>query len=302
MAGASSSLTGGQAPTAASASQPKLRANALEPSEDRRKPVARRRRGAGAVRRRPDLRQGAGPGRQYLQKAVRQGNLDPQYQIWAAWSMVQAGYPEEAEPIVAHLFREIGEGRQPRTLEGTLHLLNAEIHQARHTPEELKKALAEYDRSIAAGQPVNSAMQLRLAQIDVQLGHPEGALKRLEDPRRQGQGGPGAEKLAVLTLRQMGNTTRPARPSIRRESGFPAARSWSALDAAPAAEPAAQGGRPAPRRLPRAEPRERRHHVAAGEVLGDSSATSTEARKLLVRPRRPERELGPPGPARRCST
>ena len=131
-----------------------------------------------------------GLGRQYLQKAVRQGNLDPQYQIWAAWSMVQAGYPEEAEPIVAHLFREIGEGRQPRTLEGTLHLLNAEIHQARRTPEELKKAVAEYERSIAAGQPVNSAMQLRLAQIDVQLGHPEEALKRLETLRAQDQGGP----------------------------------------------------------------------------------------------------------------
>ena len=145
-------------------------------------------------------------GRQYLQKAVRQGNLDPQYQIWAAWSMVQAGYPEEAEPIVAHLFQEIGAGRQPRILEGTLHLLNAEIHQARHTPEELKKAVAEYEHSIAAGQPVNSAMQLRLAQIDVELGHPDQALKRLETLRAQGQGGPGAEKLAVLTLRQMGKT------------------------------------------------------------------------------------------------
>ena len=59
-----------------------------------------------------------GLGRQYLQNAVRQGNLDPQYQIWAAWSMVQAGYPEEAEPIVAHLFEEIAEGRQPRDPRG----------------------------------------------------------------------------------------------------------------------------------------------------------------------------------------
>ena len=43
--------------------------------------------------------------------------------------------------------------------------------------------MAEYERSIAAGQPVNSAMQLRLAQIDVQLGHPDQALKRLETLR-----------------------------------------------------------------------------------------------------------------------
>ena len=185
-----------------------------------------------------------GLGRQYLQKAVRQRNLDPQYQIWAAWSMVQAGYPEEAEPIVTHLFQEVGEGRQPRTLEGTLHLLNAEIHQARRTPEELKKALAEYDRSIAAGQPVNSAMQLRLAQIDVQLGHPEGALKRIEALRTQGQGGPGAEQLAVLILRQMGKTDAARATLDQARKRFPRSEELVALDAATLVRAKAAQGRP----------------------------------------------------------
>ena len=55
--------------------------------------------------------------------------------------------------------------------------------------------MAEYERSIAAGQPVNSAMQLRLTQIDVQLGHPDQALKRLETLRTQGQGGPAPSSL-----------------------------------------------------------------------------------------------------------
>ena len=224
-----------------------------------------------------------GLGRQYLQKAVRQGNLDPQYQIWAAWSMVQAGYPEEAEPIVAHLFQEIGEGRQPRILEGTLHLLNAEIHQARRTPEELKKAVAEYDRSIAAGQPVNSAMQLRLAQIDVQLGHPDQALKRLETLRAQGQGGPGAEQLAVLTLRQMGKTDAARTTLDQARKRFPRSEELVALDAATRVR--AKQPKEADQLL--AEFLEQNPENVAiallrAQVLGDELGNVPEARKLLV--------------------
>ena len=44
-------------------------------------------------------------GRQFLQTALRLGSLDSQYQLWAAWTILQAGYPEEAEPIVAALLR-----------------------------------------------------------------------------------------------------------------------------------------------------------------------------------------------------
>lgn len=145
-----------------------------------------------------------GLGRQYLQNALRLGNLDPQYQIWAAWSMVQAGYPEEAQPIVDQLLVQVAQGRQPRELEGTLHLLSGEIHQARRSPDDLKRALSEYERSIGAGQKATPAVQLRLAQIDVQLGHADEALKRIETLRTQGQGGPAAEHLAVLVLRQQG--------------------------------------------------------------------------------------------------
>ena len=48
-------------------------------------------------------------GRQFLQTALRLGSLEPQYQLWAAWTILQAGYPEEAEPIVQAL-----SGRSPR--------------------------------------------------------------------------------------------------------------------------------------------------------------------------------------------
>ena len=224
-----------------------------------------------------------GLGRQYLQKAYRQGNLDPQYQIWAAWSMVQAGYPEEAEPIVAQLFQEIEQHRQPQTLEGTLHLLKAEIHQARRTPEELKKALAEYDRSIAAGQPVNSAMQLRLAQIDVQLGQPEQALKRLETMRTQGQGGPNAEQLAVLTLQQMGKTDEARATLDQARKHFPRSEELVALDAALRSR--AHQPEEADRILAdflEHDPENVPIVLMRAQVLADRLGNVKEARKLLV--------------------
>ena len=104
--------------------------------------------------------------------------------------MVQAGYPEEAEPIVTQLLDEVAAGPQPRELEATLHLLNAEIHQARRTPEDLNLALAEYMKSLDPGQSPTPAVQLRLIQIDVQLGQFDRALERIEQLLRSGQGGP----------------------------------------------------------------------------------------------------------------
>jgi predicted Zn-dependent protease len=141
-------------------------------------------------------------GRQYLQNAIRLGQTDPHYQLWAAWSMVQAGYPEEAEPIVSHLSSEIAAGRVSRDLEPTLHLLGGEILQARRRPEDLKRALGEYDRSYTGKVPP-ATVQLRMAQIDVQLGQPEQALKRIDQLRASGQGGTSAEHLAVLILIEM---------------------------------------------------------------------------------------------------
>ena len=52
-------------------------------------------------------------GRQYLQNALRMGNLEPQYQFWAAWTILQAGYPEEAEPILDSLYRQLAQGTIP---------------------------------------------------------------------------------------------------------------------------------------------------------------------------------------------
>lgn len=171
-------------------------------------------------------------GRQYLLNALRLGNLDPQYQVWAAWSMVQAGYPEEAEPIVSTLLDQIAQGRQSSDLEGTLHLLRGEIHQARRTPEELRLALAEYRKAVDSGIRLTPPVQLRLAQIEVQLGRPEDGLKRIESLRKEAQGGPSAEHLAVLTLQEQGkkDEARAALDAARKR--FPDSEELVGLDAA----------------------------------------------------------------------
>lgn len=149
-------------------------------------------------------------GRQYLQNALRlhgtqpQGVLDTQYQLWAAWTILQAGYPEEAEPIVQAMLRQVEQGTLPRDMEGSLHLLQGEMYQARRGPEDLKRAAVEFDRARSAGQAVTPTVAIRLAQIDVQLGRYDSALARLEALRAQGKGGAAGEHLAVLTLEQMG--------------------------------------------------------------------------------------------------
>ena len=175
-------------------------------------------------------------GRQYLQNALRLGSLEPQYQLWAAWTILQAGYPEEAEPIVQALLRQVDQGTLPRELEGTLHLLRGELYQARRSPEDLKKAVEEFDKALAAGQAVTPTAVMRLAQIDVQLGQYDRALSRLDALRSQGKGGATAEQLAVLTLEEKGKKAEArarledgARPVPARAPSSPGSRprSWS---------------------------------------------------------------------------
>lgn len=170
-------------------------------------------------------------GRQYLQSAMRLGNAEPQYQIWAAWSMVQAGFPEEAEPIVNFLLGEVSAGRLSRDLEGTLLMLSGEILQARRSPEDLAQALAAYDRS-TAGKPAPAAAHLRMAQIDIQLGRPEEALKRIEKLRATGKGGPPAEHLAVLVLLELDKKAEAEATLAKARARFPESDELVGLEAA----------------------------------------------------------------------
>jgi cellulose synthase operon protein C len=171
-------------------------------------------------------------GRQFLQTALRLGGLDAQYQLWAAWAILQAGYPEEAEPIVGALMRELTAGRVSRELEGGICLLSGEIHQARRTPDELNKAAADFERCLATGREAGSTVVLRLAQIDVQLGRHDRALARIDALQSQGQGSPATEQLAVLALEEQGKKTE-ARSRLRAaRTRYPAGADLAALDAA----------------------------------------------------------------------
>ena len=171
-------------------------------------------------------------GRQYLQLAQRLGNLEPQYQVWTAWSVVQAGYPEDAEPIVTRMLEAVEQGRLPRELEGTLHLLSGEIHQARKSPTDLKKAVEEYTRAFANGQDATPAVELRLAQIEVMLGRPADALKRIDWLVSKGKAGPAAENLAVLTLGELNRDDEARKRLDLARIKFPESSELAVLDAA----------------------------------------------------------------------
>jgi len=171
-------------------------------------------------------------GRQYLQTALRLGSLDSQYQLWAAWTILQAGYPEEAEPIINALLQQAGSGTLPRELTAAVFVLSGERYQARRTPADLNKAVAEFDKALAAGQATSATVVVRLAQIDVQLGQYDRALARLDALRAQGKGSATAEQLGVLTLEEQGKKPE-ARSRLRAaRAQYPRSPELAGLDAA----------------------------------------------------------------------
>ena len=171
-------------------------------------------------------------GRQFLQTALRLGSLDPQYQLWAAWAILQAGYPEEAEPIVAALSRQVAAGNAPREIEAGLFLLSGEIHQARHTADDMNKAVGYFEKALATGRETSANVVLRLAQIDVQMGQYDRALARVDAMNAQGAKSPAAEQLAVLTLEQQGKSAL-ARSRLRAaRASYPDGADLAGLDAA----------------------------------------------------------------------
>ena len=177
------------------------------------------------------LNQEPAMGRQYLQLAQRLGNLEPQYQIWTAWAVVQAGYPEDAEPIVARMLQAVEQGRLPRTFEGTLHLLSGEIHQARKSPGDLKQAVEEYRKAFANGEDASPAVELRLAQIEVMRGEHANALKRIDWLASKGKAGPAAENLAVLALSEANRPEEATKRLADARTAYPDSGELVRLDA-----------------------------------------------------------------------
>ncbi|WP_165219292.1 tetratricopeptide repeat protein [Aquisphaera insulae] len=212
--------------------QPKIRAMALAHLKQAAAqlpnlPEAQARYGVALV-----LNQEQGLGRQYLQNALRMGNLDPQYQFWAAWTILQAGYPEEASPIVDALFRALAQGAIPADTEPTLHQMRGELYQARRAAGDLERAAQEFEKASGKGSAPEALVVLRQAQVDVQLGRQDRALERIDALRKKGAGGPQAENLAVLILEENGKVEEARKLLRDARSRFPKSADLAGLEAA----------------------------------------------------------------------
>ena len=138
-------------------------------------------------------------GRQYLEKARRLPNLEPRYQVWVAASQIQAGYPEQAAPIVADLLAKIDLGEVATDLRGELDLLSGEIAQGKGDRAEAEKW---YRKAIADGLDAATVKPRLLQLAAIGNGNQDDALKQADTLGGDRQIGPVAERFAILTLAQ----------------------------------------------------------------------------------------------------
>jgi tetratricopeptide (TPR) repeat protein len=171
-------------------------------------------------------------GRQYLQTAMTKGTLEPRYQLWVAWSVIQAGYPEEAEPILNRLHSAIEAGELPADLAGTVGLLEGEMHEARRSPDELRKAKAAFERALAAGGSDNAPLELRIARIELALGETEAGTARLTRLRDPSKASVSTEQFAIAKLRGEGKAVEARKEIDAARARFPDSPELVALDAA----------------------------------------------------------------------
>jgi len=172
-------------------------------------------------------------GRQYLQTAQRSSSLEPRYRVWAAWTMIQAGYPEEAEPILEQLAALVETGDAPAELELTIETLQGEIAHARRSPEDLELVRAALERSAEAAdaEDVPIAVALRQAELALVLEGPEAALERIDALREAGRGAAAVEALAIATLSKMDRDDEARMTLEVARRAYPESSQLAALDA-----------------------------------------------------------------------
>ncbi|GIW87298.1 MAG: hypothetical protein KatS3mg108_1622 [Isosphaeraceae bacterium] len=143
-------------------------------------------------------------GRQYLAKARQIGgeSLDPRYQFWAALSILQAGYPEDALPIVSRLRTLAEAGAVDPDLVPMVHFVEGDCLAALNRGDE---ARAAYERARAAGYRNPGTIGIRLAQLASRAGGPADTLQNLESVGSDELAGVAADRLAVLTLWEKGD-------------------------------------------------------------------------------------------------
>ena len=144
-------------------------------------------------------------GRQALQKAWKLGIPEVRYQVWMAWSQIMAGYPEDAQPIVAELLSHVEADPNVKVFQPTLHLLMGEIYQARNTPESLRLAYDQYAKALGSGKDATNTVHLRVAQLEMLLQQTDRAQARLAALSKNKETAAQAEQLRVLGLMEKGD-------------------------------------------------------------------------------------------------
>ncbi|MFM7591778.1 MAG: tetratricopeptide repeat protein, partial [Isosphaeraceae bacterium] len=139
-------------------------------------------------------------GRQALLKAQAMGIPEVRYQVWTAWSQILAGYPEDALPIVNNLLNRAGVEAGVRIFTPTLYLMMGEIHQARNTPESLRKAYEYYATALKLSPDSSNAIHLKVAQLELLLNLREQAEARLKALAGQKETSAAAIQLQVYGL------------------------------------------------------------------------------------------------------
>ncbi|QDV37118.1 tetratricopeptide repeat protein [Tautonia plasticadhaerens] len=178
-----------------------------------------------------------GLGRQHLLQAqraeeVRPGTLEPRYQIWAAWSLLEAEYPEEAERIVNRLVGSADRDPSLAALAGTIRLLQGEIARGRRSTRDLEVARTAYSSALVDGEDVPPAVSLRLAELTIAMDGPEAGLAQLDMLRERGEGTPTLEALAVSTLIDLERIDEATATLDRARAQYPADPQLAVLDAA----------------------------------------------------------------------
>ena len=105
--------------------------------------------------------------------------------------MLQAGYPEEAEPIVTSLFQQVAAGSAPRELSSALYLLRGEISRRGGRRRTSRKPRNDFEKSLAAG-PESAVRPFwfgwrRSTSSSAEF---EQAIARIDSLDKQGQGQP----------------------------------------------------------------------------------------------------------------
>ena len=139
-------------------------------------------------------------GRQALLKAQEMGIPEVRYQVWTAWSQILAGYSEDAQPIVSKLLTRAEAEPGVKLFLPTLYLMMGEIHQARNTPESLRKAYEYYATALKLAPDSSNAIHLKVAQLEMMLNLNERAEARLKALATQKDTSAAARQLQVYGL------------------------------------------------------------------------------------------------------